>query len=125
MMNSNLCFNAGSWNVRGLGDVVKCDNVKASLVPTRMGLLGLQETKLGPVSAAKAGSFLPLDLRNFISVDAVGASGGLVSAWDHSLFGLVDSSPSQWALSLDLSLNNDGGLFRFTNVYAPCDRANK
>jgi hypothetical protein len=58
-------------------------------------------------------------------VDSVGSSGGLVTVWDQTLFTLAASSSTRSSFSLDLSLSDDGRLFRFTNVYAPCDFARK
>jgi hypothetical protein len=55
----------------------------------------------------------------------VGTSGGLISAWDLNLFDLVGSSPSQHILSLDFTRHDDSSPFRFTNIYAPCDRGEK
>jgi endonuclease/exonuclease/phosphatase family metal-dependent hydrolase len=54
-------------------------------------------------------------------VDSVGTSGGLVSAWNPNFFTLAASLPSQHVLSLDLTINDNGATFRFSNVYAPCE----
>jgi hypothetical protein len=80
-MNGGLSFTVGSWNVRGLGDSDKCDNVHVDLLFAKPSVVGLQESKLGPVWSSKAASFLPQPLCAFDSVDSIGASGGLVSAW--------------------------------------------
>jgi exonuclease III len=120
-----LIFFVCSWNVRGLGDEDKCCFVCADILAARPTILGLQETKLGPLTLAKAASFLPPALRSFSSVDSVGASGGLISAWDQKVFSLKLSIPSRHILSLDLSLHADGSVLHFTNVYAPCDHSEK
>jgi hypothetical protein len=49
----------------------------------------------------------------------------LVTAWDTNLFSLVRVVPSRHTLSLDLSSANDGSIFRFSNVYALCERVDK
>ncbi|KAK1627116.1 hypothetical protein QYE76_001431 [Lolium multiflorum] len=125
MMNAKFMFNVESWNVRGLGDSVKCGAVFADLAFAKPSLLGLQETKLSLISPAKAASFLPPNLRTFSSVDSIGSSGGLVTAWDQTLFSLATSGSTRSILSLDFLLADDGSPFRFTNVYAPCDLAGK
>ncbi|KAM0904229.1 hypothetical protein ACQ4PT_018157 [Festuca glaucescens] len=114
-----------SWNVRWLGDEDKCISVFADLSVARPGLLAIQESKLGVLTPAKAASFLPPFIRSHRAVDAVGTSGGLVSAWDHNLFSLASDFASHHILSLDLAFNDDGTTIRFSNVYAPCDRAEK
>jgi hypothetical protein len=112
-------FSVSSWNVRGLGDADKCDQVHADLRSFRPRIVGLQETKLGPILGAKAVTFLPSNIRTFESVDSIGASGAILSAWDESLFSLEQTSPSRHILSFDLSLRNDSCTFRFSNIYAP------
>jgi endonuclease/exonuclease/phosphatase family metal-dependent hydrolase len=118
-------FTACSWNVRGLNDAVKCVDVSADILSARPTILALQETKLGHTSPQKASSFLPSSLRSFQAVDAIGTSGGLISAWDRNIFSLALSSPSRHVLSLDLTFTYDGTSLRFSNVYAPCDRFEK
>jgi exonuclease III len=124
-MNGCLSFVIGSWNVRGLGDPDKCDIVRATLLSAKPSFVCLQESKLGDLSVAKASSFLPLPLRAWDTVDSVGASGGIVSAWDPRLFTVLSSVASRHALSVDLALTHNGSPLRVTNVYAPCDRASK
>jgi hypothetical protein len=70
------------WNVRGLGDPLKCDIVKDSLHSNFPGIVMLQETKLANVNIVKSASFLPDALNTFISLDASGASRGLLTAWN-------------------------------------------
>jgi hypothetical protein len=70
------------WNVRGLGDPLKCDIVKDSLHSNFPGIVLLQETKLANVDIVKSASFLPDALNTFISLDASGASRGLLTAWN-------------------------------------------
>jgi exonuclease III len=122
---SSLVFYVASWNVPGLGDDNKCTDVSADISLGRPNLIGLQESKLGPISKSKAAAFLPPSLQDFRAMDDVGSSGGLVSAWDQNIFGLVGTLPSRHILSLDLSFNCDGAMFRFSNVYAPCVREEK
>jgi hypothetical protein len=80
-MNGPICFIVGSWNVRGLGDSDKCDSVKADLAFARPSLVGLQESKLGPISVSKAASFLPLFSTPTSLSTLLALRGGLVSAW--------------------------------------------
>jgi hypothetical protein len=117
-MNDARCFLIGSWNVHDLGDSDKCINVRADLLSAKPSLIGLQETKLQSISPAKAASFLPQPLNDFDSVDSLGTSGGLVSAWHPNLFSLVGSVTSRHSLSIDLAFSCDGTPLRFTNVYA-------
>jgi hypothetical protein len=99
--------------------------VRADLLSTKPSLVGIQESKLQSVSPVTAASFLPQPLHAFDIVDSLGASGGLVSAWDPNLFSPVGSVASRHSLSIDLVFSCDDTPFRFTNFYDPCDREGK
>ena len=65
-----------SWNVHGLSQDDKCDDVLSELISVAPTIAGLQETKLSSLSAVKARSFLPVRLSEHICRDA----GGIVLA---------------------------------------------
>jgi len=122
-MNRTISF--VSWNVRGLGQSSRCDDVLAELLSVRPSIVALQETKLPTVSNQKRNSFLPARLSNFVTRDSVGASGGMLTAWDASVFSLENASPLPYTLTSGLSLRADSVSFSLTNVYAPTSRENK
>lgn len=49
----NRSIKVFSWNVRGLGDSVKCGDVLAELLPSTPNLVLLQETKLADIPKHK------------------------------------------------------------------------
>ena len=55
----NRTFTVCSWNVRGLGDRDKCDEVLMELLSCKPNLVLLQETKPNDISPIKLTSFLP------------------------------------------------------------------
>jgi exonuclease III len=80
MAHHLISFTFFSWNIRGLGDPLKCDLVKHSLMVNHPNLVLLQETKLANINSFKSSSFLPGFLNSFLSLDAIGASRGLLIA---------------------------------------------
>lgn len=68
------------WNVRGLGQDDKCEDVLMELINASPSIIKLQETKLSSFSLAMACSFLPSQLSAHITKDADGASGGIALA---------------------------------------------
>lgn len=52
-----------SWNVRGLGETEKCDELKLAFPPA-LSLVCLQETKLQTITPLKERSFLPASFAN-------------------------------------------------------------
>lgn len=118
-------FSLCTWNVRGLGEPNKCTDVRANIEAMQPSFLALQETKLDGPPPAKMNSFLPPSLRTFLTIDSVGASGGICSAWNGRVFTLSNHTATAHALSVDLTLSHDNSVVRITNVYAPCDHAAK
>jgi exonuclease III len=70
MASSSSMFSFICWNVRGLGDIRKCELVKEALLHNPSDIVLLQETKLAQINQFKSKTFLPSALQNFISVDA-------------------------------------------------------
>jgi hypothetical protein len=92
----------GIWNVRGLGDDDKCSVVNSAVVDMAPAVLCLQETKLRAPTSFKLGSFLPRSLSANERIDAVGASGGILTAWDPSRWLLVSRHAGQFCLTTEL-----------------------
>ena len=118
-------FGICTWNVRGLGNSDKCMDVRTNIEAMQPRFLALQETKLVAPALTKTNSFLPPRLRSFVLLDSVGASGGICSAWDDSVFSLTSSFSSTHVLSIDLNLCSDNSAVRVSNIYAPCAHAAK
>jgi exonuclease III len=88
-------------------------------------VLCLQETKLRAPTSFKLGSFLPRSLSANERIDAVGASGGILTAWDPSRWLLVSRHAGQFCLTTELRSRVDDLRFFITNVYGPCDAASR
>jgi endonuclease/exonuclease/phosphatase family metal-dependent hydrolase len=77
-----------SLNLRGTGGILKLASVRSVLDRTRPNIVFLQETL---VNADKARCFFQLLRPKWLvcAVNSAGTSGGLLAAWDPSLFNLV------------------------------------
>ncbi|CAN6285105.1 unnamed protein product [Urochloa humidicola] len=122
---STRSFSCISWNVSGLGDHDKCGKVLTELIAARPSLVAIQETKLSALPASKTGSFLPSRLKACAYIPADGAAGGILSAWDESIFCLLSVERRRFSLTCLLSFLADGSTFAFTNIYAPAYHADK
>jgi exonuclease III len=74
----------------------------------------LQETKLTSPSSFKAATFLPSSTSSFVALDAIGTSGGIITAWDLCVVAL-DRSVSKRSISATA----DAQPIAITNVYTP------
>lgn len=112
-----------SWNIHGLGDVDKCVLVRNSFVAANPMFACVQEAKLSTVDQRKISSFLPSRLSAFAVKDADGSRGGILMAWDPSMFFLVSSSVSHFSLTTSVSSVAAGFTLTITSVYAPSDHS--
>lgn len=118
-MDSTKTFLCCSWNVRGLGDKKKCDQVLAELFDLKPHILALQETKLSSIPHEKLRSFLPSRLDSTLYNNSIGTSGGTLTAWDSTFCSQVGYVTRRYSVSVTFSLAADNSKFCVTNVYAP------
>ncbi|CAO2150405.1 unnamed protein product [Urochloa humidicola] len=112
-----------SWNVRGLGDKDKCNDVKSNLSNRNLDVVCLQETKISSPTMFKMATFLPPGISSFSSLDAAGAFGGVITAWNPRSVSLSHAVPLRFSLTCFFSTANDAQALAVTNVYAPCNAA--
>ena len=70
------------WNVRGLNKIDRCNAVRDS---ARVDVVCLQETKMVDVSRFLVLRMLGPAFDNFVFLPSVGASGGILVAWNNSI----------------------------------------
>jgi len=122
MNSNNRCFNVVFWNVRGLGDSDKCNLVRRVFLDARPNIVCIQESKLAEIDAFKAKTFLPTSLSNsFVLSPAAGTHGGLVTAWDPTIFTLQSHFLKPYTLTTVFTCNASNLDFTVTNTYGPAD----
>lgn len=80
MCNVVKTFGVMSWNVRGLGDLVKCGVVRDAIMSANPCVTCLQETKLHDITKTSALSFLPPSLDSFQFIPAARSRVGILTA---------------------------------------------
>lgn len=91
----------------------------------RASIICMQETKLASPDDAKIRSLLPSKLSAHCLSDADGASDGILTAWDPSLFTLDSIATKPHCLSVTLVQTHDNSKLLVTNVYAPAHARDK
>ncbi len=119
LMPRNRTFKFLTWNVRGHNGREKCSVVRTIVRNCRCGVICLQETKLAYTTLSKFNSFRGFNIREFHTLDAVGTRGGLLTAWNPSLFDCVSESAGVFSLSTVLKRRVDGITLTISNVYGP------
>jgi len=118
-------FSFFSWNVRGFGHSSRCEDVLTELLSVRPSFVSLQETKLPHLTNVKKRSFLPARLASCATVDATGASGGILTAWDSTLCTIVSTVEHPFTLTTRFVMAADNTRVTLTNVYAPTTSADR
>lgn len=85
----------------------------------------LQETKLSSCLPDKARSFLPSTCQTFHAIGAYGSRGGILMAWNDSLFSKVSFVAIHYSLSISFTSTLSDLSFTFSNIYAPSDTESK
>jgi exonuclease III len=114
-----------SWNVRGLNDVMKCKGVGNLLRGWKADLVCLQETKVSSISRALVRRVWGGSHVKWCSLEAVGASGGILILWDSRVMEMEDSCIGSYSLSVLFRNVEDGVSLVFYGVYGPNDDSSR
>jgi len=115
-------LNVISWNVRGLGDLDKCNLVRNAFRDVNPVIVCLQETKLPEIDFFKAATFLPVGF-SYVFSPSDGARGGILTAWDPNIFSLTHDFIKPYSLTCSFSCNLTNLDFSVTNTYGPSDHS--
>jgi len=114
-----------SYNVRGLGGFEMRSEVGRILSEKKPYVLCLQETKLTVVDDVLFQSLWPNPSVGFSFQLSIGASGGILTAWDHNVVEVWSMSRLPHVLVIRGRVIQTGQEFIIANVNAPCDTAAK
>ena len=112
-----------SFNVRGLGGVLKKAEIRKLIAKEKVDLVCIQETKKVTIVKRLVESMWGHENVDWVYSGSTGASGGLLCMWNKVNFQKVDS----WGEEGDLGVK---GMWRgeevdIVNVYAPCSDEKK
>jgi exonuclease III len=114
-----------SWNIRGLGGLVKRNEVQKLVREKNPSIVCLQATKL-PICDDFFCSSLWANVPHAFSFrPSVGASGGLLTIWDTTEVEVWSSVSRDHVLWCHGRFLSSGEEFHVANVYGPCDAGAK
>jgi exonuclease III len=114
-MNLNIL----SWNVRGLNDGAKRTRICNLLHHWKVDVVCLQETKLTAVTQGLVRSLWRCKYVDWISLDSIGASGGIILMWDRRVVDRVDEAIGCFSISCRFREVASGFEWVFSGVYGP------
>jgi len=109
-----------SWNVRGLGGVVKRPEVRKLICEKSSFIVCLQETKVQVIDDYFGAAVWGTSLHSYSFRLAVGVSGGLLIMWDSSAVEVWSSASMEHALIIHGRFLHTNDEFYLFNIYAPC-----
>jgi exonuclease III len=120
MDTTNRNWNVLSWNVRGMNDSRKWLAIKNTIEESDCIAFCFQETKKSNLDITFLKNFCPRRFNKFELVPSVGASGGLLTVWNGSLFTGEHVFSRTFAITIKLTLQQSGQRWFLTNIYGPC-----
>ncbi|XP_057425984.1 uncharacterized protein LOC130719378 [Lotus japonicus] len=108
-----------SWNVRGLGRAEKRRAVVEALSGLKPEIVLVQESKLDSSRVKTVEAFANAVKMDYVSVDAVGSAGGLISLWNPASYAMESAVKNVRFIGLLLRALVDSSLLFIMNVYGP------
>ena len=110
-----------SWNVRELNNPRKRLVYKNLLKEWKCDIVCLQETKVASINATFVRSLWGSPFFDWVALDAVQTSGGVLLVWDKRVFEKLDVIVRQFSVSVLLRGVVDDFVWACTGVYGPND----
>ncbi|GMI69972.1 hypothetical protein HRI_000666500 [Hibiscus trionum] len=110
-----------SWNVRGLGSLVKRRRVGEVIRKHRFDMALLQESKLKELIPSMVAGMWYSDGFEFSFSPSVGASGGILAIWEGDRFVLESVEIERHFVMLHGRWKHEDMVCCFMVVYAPCE----
>ena len=108
-----------SWNVRGLNDGAKRLCVRNLLHTWKADIMCLHETKLDGIDRAMIRSLWRCRYVNWLCLDFMGASGGIIVMWDTRVVEKVEEAIGCFSVSCKFKVVSSGLVWGFSGVYGP------
>lgn len=124
-MNAVKSIKFLSWNVRGLNEKIKRNNVKKTVLDEAPQVVCLQETKWSSVNDVYIRETIGTRLDQSLQILAHGSAGGVLMAWNSVMFTKIGQQIDNYCLSVDLANNLDDSIFRITGTYGPSTNSGK
>lgn len=115
-----LNWNILCWNVRGLNSSTKQLALSNAINSSGCSIICLQETKMPSFDLALVKSLCPRCFDKFAFIPSDGASGGIVTIWNSSVFDGALTITESFALGVTFTSKTSAHTWTLLNIYGPC-----
>ena len=119
-MNLLVNWNVLCWNVRGLNSGDKQLALSNAITSSGCAVICLQETKKPSFDLSFIKSCCPRRFDQFAFVPSHGASGGIVTIWNSTIFSADVLLSEDFALVTRFKSTQSAQCWTLVNVYGPC-----
>lgn len=109
-----------NWNIRGLNDPKKWAAIHNKIEESQCSIICIQETKREAIDSSYLRNSCPKRLNKFEILPSVGASGGLLIAWNEQIFKGQLYHINEFSLTIHFTSSHNGEQWILSNVYGPC-----
>ena len=113
-------WNVLCWNIRGLNSGEKQLALSNAINASGCSVICLQETKKPMIDNAFIKSCCPRRFDQFAFVPSHGASGGIVTIWNSSVFSGTVIASEDFALVIKFQSTQSSQSWTLVNIYGPC-----
>ena len=118
-------WNILNWNVRGINAQDKWLAIKNKFFEANSSIICIQETKRESFDSTYIKNFCPRNFNKFDFVPSVGASGGLLVAWNDRIFQGECLFKNNFSISIRFTSSQNNQSWILTNIYGPCETSQR
>ena len=118
-MNHKGSWNILNWNVRGVNSSDKWLAIRQKIEESAACIVCIQGTKREVFDLAYIHNFCPQRYNKFEFLPSVGASGGILTAWNASLFNGELIFQNKFSLTVQFTCKTSHNSWVLTNIYGP------
>ena len=108
------------WNVRGLNSADRQRDLRLKIEESNCSIVCLQETKIQSFDLRLVRSFCPRRFDNFVFSPSDGASGGILVAWNSTMFSGTLIQSLQYRIVVSFTSTHNAEQWTMVSVYGPC-----
>ena len=119
-MNKNRPWNILNWNIRGINSRDKWNAISNKIEESACVVVCLQETKREEFDLQYLRKFCPKRISKFVFLPSIGASGGILNAWNDSILEGELLFQNKFSLLVQFTNRLSNQTWILTNIYGPC-----
>ena len=111
-----------NWNIRVINDPKKWSTIANKTKKSQCSIICIQETKRETFDTTYIKNFCPRCIGKFEYLPSVGASRGILVAWNDQVFRGQIIHNNNFTITIQFTSRHNGDQWVLTNVYGHCEQ---